>query len=285
MSIPTLRYLWRNTIFAVSFFQFATFQAASANERSPADLLEASVHRYGSLDRYECKGLITSTRSDTSPDLPIAVTGDGPSQHAGPPITRDWYFEFSYTRNGSVFFYFYAGKTPAYSPLLKIESQENGTLRSYNAVDVRRTGGIPINNFSNVEAAANLLGDDSQWIFPFLLDLLEPHRHYKLLEERPKAARPEKIDGVKHKGVQLKANTQKSIWIDSESLGIQKVRYITNRKTRRSEIEQLQRQLESIDDNEVELGNRIANEIDGLENSPNKGSARYTYLFTYQSFN
>ncbi len=257
---------------------------AYSEEHTAGTLLKAAVERYGELDRYACSGHIVSTKNDTSPGRQAGITDDSPSNRMGPPVTRDWYFEFNYARNESLSFYLYAGKAPTHFPLLKIETQPDGRVLSYNAVDTRRTGGIPVNYFASATDAANLLGGDSQWMFPFLLDLLEPERHFKLLEEEPKWTRSERIAGEKIRGVELKANTRKSIWIDPETKSILKVRYVRDGKARRSEIGQLNRRLDETSDDDVALGERLAKEIDALEDSRNAKTARFTYEFIHQSF-
>ncbi len=281
MSTPALCLCYLIARLVVPILICASIHADSDQKETPEEILAASLDMYSNLQSYECEGKITVVSRGESRGVTVSGPGgDAPnsSTDRGPPRSDYWSFQFAYTNDRQLAFRLYRGEAPRDTPVVEINTREDGTYELIN------DGSGPQVSTNNLNEMVIRNGSSTKWLLPFLLNLLEPELRYNLLSETPQWAMYEYINGKKHRGAQLRSTTRKWIWIDSATHAIRKVRYLSNGKSRRLELELLHKRLEELDEDQVEIGNLILQEIDALEDRPEIKPIRFYYELTHQSF-
>ncbi len=242
---------------------------ASDPIKPPPELLVNSIEFYGSLDSFQCQGVITSIQSGFS-------SGGSEEPSLNPDRVRKVEFYFEYSRDREIRLKIYPFEKSQRHPDHEIRTNENGQFESYSKGKYEFT-------LDSIEEMAIQTMDQNRELLSLFLDLLQPKRHFKFTSEEPRNLGKSKIGNSLHYGIQLKSSARKTIWINPMTNTIGQVRNLRNNVARRKEISVLNQRLAKLIDHQVAAGNEIAQQIDALSNVSKK-SVLYYYDFTSQSF-
>ena len=275
--IAVLRAIFSNAFVMSSFAVFFVIPWSfgdSHNDELKALIIQA-LDRYGSISQYESSGRITIMRR--GPDVYV-----GGESVPGPTIVRNREFHFQFERGGRLRLRLFQmvdqDKTPFKpQPTHEILTQTSG-LYSYFA-----NGKLVLESNSLREIALSCASQD-KWLLGFLMDVLNPDSHYKLLDGKHRSSGKRQIGNSKTQGIRLASTSRKRIWIDPATGLISRVLYVQDKRSLKGEIAQLEKRLQKLDDSQLSIGNEIAMEIDALTNPPGY-RPRFIYEFTSQVFN
>lgn len=273
LSFPRL--IWFALLVELASLLVVTSATASDSD-SVEDMLYASISMYGNLDSIRLEGSI-----DGGYVREVSRTYKHPlrtSEFSGPAgietEVRTVAFEYE-----NLFNFLYSKRGDIYLNTVKFHlSRDASGLYKYST---RWEGGVFLAStlgevMKHDREAGNLL--------ILLMDIVEPERQFKLLEEVPVRGKDTRINGVSHVCVELDTNTRRSLWIDPETKSISKLEYVVSKETRRKEIEFLEHKLSKLGEKELEQRDRILKEIETLEN-PEQGKKRYVVRIDKQKFN